>query len=184
MLYNVASLLKAPAGADLRQTIDGAVALESDGSDGSGEARIVGPVTGEVRFQRANQGILATGTFHARLELQCGRCLTHFEQDLDAAFSDMFYPTIDVVTGTPMPTVDHEPGFVIDARHHLDLSESIRQQIILDLPMSPICRADCAGLCPICGGNRNVTPCDCEEREDAAHNPFARLINLQLPEDA
>lgn len=176
MLYNVATLLKAPVGADLRQPIEGLIAIES------ADAAVVGLVTGEVRFQRANQGILAMGTFHTRLRLQCARCLDDVERDLDDQFSEMYYPTIDILSGLPLARVNTDQGFTIDAHHHLDLTEAIRQQIILDLPMQPLCRADCAGLCPICGGNRNEQPCDCEAREAAQDSPFAQLANLHLPE--
>jgi len=171
MLYNVAQLLKAPVGSDLRQTIAGKIDLRD------ADVVVVAPVTGEVRFQRTNQGILATGAADTVVRLQCVRCLEDFEQPLHIKFSEMFLPTVEVLSGHPMPPITDDLGFPIDARHHLDLTEMLRQQIILDLPDQPLCRADCAGICPVCGNNRNVTPCTCETQEDQR---WAALTHLTL----
>lgn len=172
MLYNVSTLLKSPGGTDLRQPIEGTVALAES------EAQLVSPVTGDVRFQRTNQGILASGTFTVTARLECGRCLEAFDLPMRVAFTEMYLPTIDILTGNPLPPVSEEDGFTIDARHHLDLSEAVRQQIILNLPSKPLCREDCQGLCAICGGNRNERPCDCEAREEARSGAFAALTDL------
>jgi uncharacterized protein len=44
----------------------------------------------------------------------------------------------------------------------IDLTQMVRESIILELPLAPLCRADCAGICPVCGANRNDQPCSCE----------------------
>lgn len=169
MLYNVAQLLKAGVGTDLRQPIEGTIDLEST------EVESIAPIDGEVRFQRTNVGILATGAFESRVRMQCIRCLEPVDEDITVSFDEMYLPTIEVNTGRPMPPITEELGFAIDARHHLDLAEMIRQQVILALPMQPLCREDCAGICPICGGNRNFNPCNCEAEADARWVELARL---------
>lgn len=176
MLYNVASLLKSPGGTDQRHPIEGALDLHD------ADAEIVSPVIGNVRFQRISHGILATGDFTATVRLQCVRCLEPFDLPLTATLREVFLPTIDILTGAPLPPVSEEQGFTIDARHHLDLTEAIRQQVILNLPMQPLCRDDCAGLCPICGGNRNVRACSCVADEAAQSSIFAQLRALDVSE--
>jgi uncharacterized protein len=44
----------------------------------------------------------------------------------------------------------------------IEVGDILREQILLSLPMKPICREDCQGLCPHCGKNRNLETCDCE----------------------
>lgn len=171
MLYNVAQLLKAPMGADLRQPIAGTVQLDSD------DATVVSPVAGEARFQHTNQGVLASGEFAVTVRMPCVRCLEMVEIPLTVPFSEMFIPTLDVVTGRPLPPITEEQGFPIDARHHLDLTELMRQQIILVLPTQPLCRADCAGLCTICGVNLNQNPGHAHAEVD---NRWEALVNLTL----
>jgi uncharacterized protein len=177
MQYNVAQLLKAPVGSDMRQPFAGAVDLED------ANTQTVAPVAGEVRLQRTNQGILASGTAATTVRLQCVRCLEEFEQPVQVDFAEMFLPTIEVFSGRPMPTVTEEQGFAIDAHHHLDLTEMLRQHIILNLPDQPLCRADCQGLCPICGGNRNLIPCDCETEAETRWSALAHLSLDELPSE-
>jgi uncharacterized protein len=52
-------------------------------------------------------------------------------------------------------------GFPIDGHHIIDMTEAVRQYILLTTPMKPLCREDCAGLCPVCGHNLNQGPCSC-----------------------
>ena len=76
-------------------------------------------------------------------------------------FEEEYLPTIDVASGVPLP-LPEEPGFfTIDDHHILDLTEAVRQYILLATPMKPLCRKDCAGLCPTCGCNLNQVSCNC-----------------------
>ena len=177
MIYNVAQLLKSPVGADNRAEIEGTVSLNSD------DAAVIEPIIGEVRLQHMNQGILAAGECDTTVQLQCVRCLENYEMPLHMEFSDVYLPTIDVVTGRSLPHSDDDDAFPIDDHHHLDLSDGIRQGIILALPMQPLCREDCAGLCSVCGNNRNVKPCTCEAQADARWIALAAL-SLELPDES
>ena len=169
MLYNVAQLLKSPVGADLRAPIEGTLSLNSD------DITLVAPVTGHVRLQRTNQGIIADGTLTTTVQLQCVRCLDTFTLPLEVPFSEVYLPTIDVVTGQPLPNANEDDVFPIDEHHHLDLSEPFRQQIILAVPMQPLCSETCAGLCPVCGNNRNTDPCTCEAQDATLWSALADL---------
>ena len=76
-------------------------------------------------------------------------------------FEEEYFPVIDVASGGSLPLPD-EPGcFTIDEHLILDLTEAVRQYALLALPMKPLCRQDCAGLCPTCGRNLNQGGCDC-----------------------
>jgi uncharacterized protein len=61
----------------------------------------------------------------------------------------------------------------------IDLTAELRDELLLALPPSPLCREECAGLCPVCGGNRNATPCECAERERIRSGKFAALAKLK-----
>jgi uncharacterized protein len=54
---------------------------------------------------------------------------------------------------------------MIDEHHLLDLSEAIRQNALLAVPMKPLCREDCSGLCQQCGKDLNKGQCDCNKSE-------------------
>jgi len=91
--------------------------------------------------------------------------MTPFSCALSLDIEEEYSPATDVHTGASLPLPD-EPGcFIIDEHHVLDLTEAIRQYAVLALPMKPLCRKDCAGLCPNCGHNLNRGSCDCLAHE-------------------
>lgn len=180
MIYNVAQLLKAPVG--MMQTVDLDDADELDLEDES--VRLAKPLTGHLRMRRTNQGILVDGPVEALVELTCGRCLEPFTQSISLSLEEQFYPTIDVVTGISLPDIENELVFPIDQNHQLDLREAIRQNLLLALPMQPICKEDCAGLCPQCGKNLNEGPCSCKPPIDERLNVLGDLLKGMQAEQA
>ena len=120
-----------------------------------------GPVRGRVKLTRTGRSILVTGRLETAARLACGRCLEEFEAPLSLDVEEEFFPTVDVLTGEPLPAPEDEGAFTIDENHILDLDEAVRQYTILALPMKPICRPDCAGLCPHCGASLNQGLCQC-----------------------
>jgi len=119
------------------------------------------PIQGEVQLLRTGRGILVTGSLKTTVKSICSRCLEEFDCTLTLDIEEEYFPNTD------RPMAEEIEGFVIDESHVLDLTEAIRQHTLLTLPMKPICREDCAGLCPNCGHNLNRGPCYCarETRE-------------------
>jgi uncharacterized protein len=62
----------------------------------------------------------------------------------------------------------------------IDLGPAIRDEILLSMPLGPLCKEDCAGICALCGGNRNLSPCDCESRQRQSSSKFAVLAKVNL----
>jgi len=122
-------------------------------------------VEGEVTLLRTNRSLLVKGTLHTELEAACSRCLSPFNCPLTLNVEEEYYPTVDITSGVSLPTPE-EPGVLtIDEQHILDLTEAIRQCVLTTVPMKPLCRKDCAGLCPSCGHNLNLGPCRCAPQE-------------------
>jgi uncharacterized protein len=136
-------------------------------------------VQGEVTLLRTNRGILVTGRLETDIGITCSRCLTEYRQPVVLEIEEEFFPTIDILTGSEVEVPQDEPdAFVIDQSNILDLSEAIRQYSLLAVPMKPLCREDCAGLCSTCGANLNVKKCDCPPAIDP------RLEKLRSLKDA
>ena len=160
MKYNVAQLLKGTTGGMRHHTI------HEDVSDLDPDLVPLSNLDGEVTLIRTADGILVTGQFHLSAELTCSRCLEPFALPLQFTLEEEFRPSIDIITGVHRPiTGDDEPATRIDAHHTLDLREVVRQQVLLALPINPVCRSKCAGLCPVCGRNWNEVTCDHGEPE-------------------
>jgi uncharacterized protein len=111
-------------------------------------------VLGQIRLTRIHSGILATGELNGDVELECSRCLNLYNQPFTARLTEEYRQTVDVRSGTGLtpPRIekdvddedDDEPGFEINDAHEIDLTELLRQNILLSLPMRP----DCGKLCP------------------------------------
>jgi uncharacterized protein len=84
---------------------------------------------------------------------------------VELEIEEEFYPTVRIADAPvdEVPETDRDEALRIDEHHILDLSEVVRQALWLAAPMEAVCRPDCAGLCPTCGGNRNLGECQCEE---------------------
>lgn len=176
MLFNVAQLMKASVGTALEADFhEEHVQLDDD-------LKVIGPIDGHVRMRRINlnNGLLVDGRVDLTLRLTCMRCLNEFEQPMHVPFMERFQPTIDVFTGVALPPIEEDDVFAIDDHHQVDLTEAIRQRVLLELPMVPICREDCAGLCPQCGRDLNLGPCDCQPEEDARFSILKDLLQNTL----
>ena len=170
MIFNVAQLMKSPVGTSLISDIEeNNIQLDED-------LKVVSPIIGHVRMRRVNQGLLIDGWVDLTLAFTCTRCLKNFEQPIHVTFEERFYPTVDVVTGVPLPPIEEDEVFPIDAHHEVDLTEAIRQNILVDLPMVTLCKEDCAGLCPQCGHDLNLGPCDCEPEVDTRLSVLKTLL--------
>lgn len=156
--FNVAQLLQELVGATRHYELD-------DDNLDLGDGQRVRDITGHIRLTRTQNGVLADVDPHGFLEVECGRCLTHIVQPLDFPFSEEFYQTVVVHTGARLPKPEDPDTFMIDETHKLDLADPMREYALLNVPMLPLCREDCKGLCPQCGANLNEGPCDCDTEE-------------------
>ncbi len=127
-------------------------------------ATLRGPVHLDLKLTNAGSRILLTGRVRDTVELLCARCAQPFELHQDIQVHEEFLPV-----GSPElpqgPELHPEElnVFVYD-EDKIDIEEVVRQNIISALPIQALCRAECAGLCTVCGGNRNETPCQCIEK--------------------
>ena len=153
MQINVAQLLKSDIGSVRELEVSGVVDITGGGAESN--------VGGYVRLLRTDRSILVSGTINTEVELTCSRCLAAFSCPLAFTIEEEYFPVVDVVSGAPL-AVPGEPGsFTIDEHHILDLTEAVRQYALLVIPMKPLCREACSGLCPACGHNLNLGPCRC-----------------------
>jgi len=140
------------------------------------------PVTGRVVFTNTGNLLVIQGRVETKLRTECPRCITPVVSRVEAEVDEEFTVEHDQVKGR----ADDEEGFVDptlaslwEGGHLLNLTELMRQSIVLSQPPEPLCREDCRGLCPHCGTNLNEETCECEEPSDS---PFAALASL-LPGD-
>ncbi|NLN75147.1 MAG: DUF177 domain-containing protein [Armatimonadetes bacterium] len=142
--------------------------------------KCVEPVTGEVAFSNTGQTIDVRGKFQTVVELECGRCLKAYrmpvESDVEEALpleGQPWAPTVSESVDDETPDEEAEPLFVDNV---FDLDEYLRQSILVNVPIKPLCDEVCKGLCPQCGKNLNDGSCDCTVEPD--ESPFGALRSL------
>lgn len=106
--------------------------------------------------------VVVQGQITATVPQTCGRCLEPFPARVDANVDVRLMPRPDTGDAIELGRDDLDVDFYVDDQ--LDLKRVVETETALALPMKPLCREDCRGLCPACGGNRNLVPCACAER--------------------
>jgi uncharacterized protein len=125
-------------------SVDGALRLEADlVRKDAGEFQIAGRITGA-------------------LHVPCSRCLEPFVWPLSTAFDLQYLPASAMGSDNEAELGDDELGVEFYRDDTIDLGILAREQCYLALPMKPLCRPDCRGLCPQCGVNLNQATCDCD----------------------
>jgi len=130
---------------------------------------------GRAEMLRTDRGLLVTVRAAARIQGTCSRCLAAVQSPIELDFQEEFIPVVDPLSGAHISAAEVEDNFVIDADMMLDLGEAIRQYALMSSPSKPLCRPDCAGLCPTCGANLNESPCACPTEAEGRWRALAAL---------
>jgi|Deesub1362A_J573_1020465.scaffolds.fasta_scaffold00143_39 uncharacterized protein len=121
----------------------------------------------EARAEKVGQEVLLKGVLEASVELACSRCLGRFRQDLRVPVDVFYHPAETLKEETrELGTEEMSTGFYQE--DEIDTAVLAREQLMLNLPMKPLCRADCKGICPRCGANLNIQSCQCPVKGGSA----------------
>jgi uncharacterized protein len=127
------------------------------------------------RLSRSGDDYLLMGRIAGALETTCARCLEPARVSVDAQLAVTFVPT-----NLDDEEVDEVDDVIAFGGNEIDLSDEIRDEIVLAIPLQPLCGEGCRGLCSICGGNRNTVACECEAEQRQAASRFAALGKLKI----
>lgn len=107
--------------------------------------------TGAARVGRTPQGLLVQGHFTGKTKVLCVRCLCDTEYHLETEFDELY-------AFSERSTTDS--GLILPEDGYIDLESIVRDYLMIDIPISPICKSDCKGLCIICGEDLNKGTCE------------------------
>ncbi|MDH3607000.1 MAG: YceD family protein [Acidimicrobiia bacterium] len=127
------------------------------------QARLLGPVEVAGRLEGLSDGVYLVAQVEAPASLTCNRCLTDWEEELAVEVRQLFAREPD------------EDGYGI-REHWIDTEGPVRDELVLALPLAPVCRDDCQGICASCGADLNTDPC--QGHDQAESSPFAGLKDL------
>jgi uncharacterized protein len=152
---------------------------------GEEDYRVTAPVSLRMVIHKDHDRFRLVGAVTTELELTCSRCLDPFALPVDRAFDLRYLPA-----GAAQPDAaddddeieveDDDVALTFYRDEQIDLNELLREQFYLALPMKPLCKEDCKGICPQCGTNRNTAPCDCNPKwEDDRMAGLKTLLKKQ-----
>jgi uncharacterized protein len=169
-MSSMSTTLRIPLAAALRhpgnsRPVTTAVTLAGLGNGASEMARET-PLELDLELERIAEGIVVRGELTTTWTAACSRCLEPVTGDLAVHVDELF------------ETAPLEGETYLLEEDVIDLEPMVRDALLLELPLVPLCRAECAGLCPSCGANHNVATCDCVTDEPDPR--WAALRSLEI----
>ena len=141
-------------------------------------ARITDPVDIDLSLESVMEGIWVSGTVTARVHGECARCLDPIDWPETVRVEELFtYPTTDARGVVVEQESDEDLLTVVD--DCIDLESPVRDALVLDLPMAPVCRADCPGLCPECGIRLDSEPGHAHESVDPRWSALSQFVDRE-----
>lgn len=151
-----------------------------------GDDRIVfdHPIQARIRATRFGDTVGLQGTLSTLVRIPCCRCLKPFDLSIDTEFNATAIPRNDALPSGTEEKEEIELGpEEMDVIHYsgdnIDLDMEVAQQIIMAIPIKPLCRESCEGLCSRCGIDLNTSTCQCDQK--SKESPFAALKTFSFP---
>lgn len=167
LIFQVGHLLESTTGTQETYPFEGPV--EFEGIEGKS------PIRGKVQIMRLDDGVNAhTSNVEISVAFTCQKCLKNFQQKVRVASAERQF-----LLKPPRQKDDINDIFLIDVkRQKIDLTEMLRQEILLHFPLIPVCSESCRGICPHCGKDLNKATCHCTEAGEKDNKPLAALKSL------
>jgi uncharacterized protein len=128
-------------------------------------ARLTAPPEVTVRVRVSGREVRLRGKITARAEVDCDRCLKSVSVPVETAFDVTYVPEEDYRASEVAELQEEDLSLSVFDGQTIDVDELVREQVLLALPARALCSDECKGLCPACGADRNLNPCDCDSKE-------------------
>ncbi len=167
LTFKVSALMEKGTGAKILYSFDAPAKFEN--------IKTKSNANGKVEVMRLEHGVnVKVCKYNQEVELECSRCLKKFTYT--SHFSDV--EKIFLINPPARPD-DPNDIFLVDKKNQeIDITELIRQEIILHFPMIPVCYTSCKGICFLCGADKNKKDCNCKPEEAEENKPFKALKDI------
>ncbi len=149
----------------------------------AGEVAFAAAVRTRIRVVRVRGMVEAEGEVRTTMRFACSACLQEFEAPVASSFALTFVrelPQVSDESGEEVQLSAEEMGMIPFHGEEIDLHDAVAEQIVMTLPIRPLCRELCKGLCPQCGADRNEGECGCVR--PVMNNKFAALKDFRVDE--
>ena len=133
------------------------------------------PIEVELIASKSGDEIIVQGRIKTVAEMECSRCLDVYEMDINQKLQFV----IQLLDSSKLqPSTDDDFVILPKTTGEYDITDRVREAIILELPLKPLCSENCRGLCPMCGTNLNESECDCTpDKSDERWDSLKQLFN-------
>src|SRR4051812_6814294 len=128
-------------------------------------ARLTSPPEVSGRMNRSGHEVRLRGKINTTAEVDCDRCLKSVSVPVETEFDVTYVPAEDYTSSDAAELQETDLSLSVFDGETIDIDELVREQVLLALPARALCGEECQGLCPVCGADRNVQPCDCQSKE-------------------
>jgi uncharacterized protein len=158
------------------RVIEGEVRKADLGFDSS-DILVLGKILVKLTAERQLQEVRIRGAFQVDIEVPCSRCLETVRFPIAARFDQFYESNAEHPLEGEIGLQEKDTEIAFFSGDFIEVSDIVREQILLSLPMKPICQETCKGLCPHCGKNRNLETCNCESLFVDAR--FVQLLKIK-----
>ncbi len=146
----------------------------------NGECQFKLPIKIDLAIESVRDMFQVNGSFNTTVKLSCSRCLVEYETTLKENFFLVYVKQIpgleDLKENSEIELKAQDMGYILFQGDEIDLKEGIQEQVVLSLPLKPLCKENCKGLCSNCAIDLNTNSCACHEIPQ--NSPFAALAKL------
>ena len=175
MIFNLSGLLSGTLGESRQHKIENEQLMVAD--------RLLTHINGPIYLIRTDRTVILDADITAVTQETCSRCLEAAPVNISVKMDEEFYPlNMDLMDHLDSNNEgnDHyyDPALIIDKRNFLDLTEGLGQALIAAIPIAPLCKDECLGICAICAVNRNLIDCSCpQSRSDLRWESLDKLLD-------
>ena len=152
--------------------------LSKDALDLGLEQNFIGDVVAKVTVEKSSRQMLLRGGVISNANFQCDRCLDEFKQHISPTFQTLYVWNYDD------RAENDEVRILAPDKNIIDISDDVRDAVVLAVPLKLLCKEECAGLCPRCGKNLNHTAdgiCDCAPKEaDPRWDKISGVVEVSI----
>lgn len=166
--------------AEISEELPGAVFPVLSGMIDSGEVHLTSPVHVEISAAHEFDHVRVSGRVDAGIRLACSRCCTEYDDRLSSTFV-LFYTRAQAGETVQDEEIELSETDLVSVTYRgdeIDLVPEVDEQIVMELPLKPLCSEQCRGLCPACGADLNSEECGC--RRETPSLAFGALKDLKI----
>lgn len=134
------------------------------------------PIRGFLKVFRTGPEVILQGVIETTVSLECSRCLNSFDIKINSRLNSVFHPSKSLTRDDSYELRDDELDTEFYSDGAIDVVEFIVQEVLLNIPMKPLCKPECRGICQVCGTDLAVSSCQCSSKTSSGGLSLDKIL--------